>query len=242
MSHWEFCTECVSVAIFLVQFFSERSMHMDNWTCYYKRVETPCLYCFIETLVDVFTKRNRSVAMSRPNTSTSGEPRGLTFAEAYDLLHQHETRLEDGARRVWQCDDKNDESLQDSTSASSFSLARFLHVLFGIDNFDEETVLSWLEHLMFGTSLDSFVESFKRTHSSTVGSGVCGYVFKRMEPAYQCRTCGVDPTCIQCMRCFKNSDHRGHDTKMTHAGGGNVTVSSSIVFAHSIPQNVQSYF
>ncbi|KMS94299.1 hypothetical protein BVRB_022800, partial [Beta vulgaris subsp. vulgaris] len=42
------------------------------------------------------------------------------------------------------------------------------------------------------------------------------------EPAYQCSTCGVDPTCIQCASCFRRADHTGHDVKMTHAGGGGI--------------------
>lgn len=51
-------------------------------------------------------------------------------------------------------------------------------------------------------------------------TGVCGYIFQREEPAFICRTCGVDETCIQCPTCFQNSDHRGHDTRMTYSGGG----------------------
>lgn len=40
------------------------------------------------------------------------------------------------------------------------------------------------------------------------------------EAAYQCKTCGADDTCIQCMSCYKQSDHVGHETIMRHSGGG----------------------
>lgn len=37
---------------------------------------------------------------------------------------------------------------------------------------------------------------------------VCGRVFKMGEPTYSCRECGMDNTCVLCVDCFKNSDHR----------------------------------
>ena len=30
------------------------------------------------------------------------------------------------------------------------------------------------------------------------------------EPTYSCRDCGLDPTCVLCVDCFKNSEHGGH--------------------------------
>ena len=32
-------------------------------------------------------------------------------------------------------------------------------------------------------------------------------VFKMGEPTYSCRDCGLDPTCVLCVDCFKNSEH-----------------------------------
>jgi hypothetical protein len=43
------------------------------------------------------------------------------------------------------------------------------------------------------------------------GGGVCGYLFKRGDMAWNCRTCQQDATCVQCDACFRRSDHRGHD-------------------------------
>ena len=31
----------------------------------------------------------------------------------------------------------------------------------------------------------------------------CGKVFKIGEPTYSCRDCGLDPTCVLCVECFK---------------------------------------
>ncbi|EFA01832.1 E3 ubiquitin-protein ligase UBR2 [Tribolium castaneum] len=50
---------------------------------------------------------------------------------------------------------------------------------------------------------------------------VCGRVFKLGEPTYSCRECGMDNTCVLCVNCFKNSEHRFHKYKMgTSQGGG----------------------
>jgi len=75
----------------------------------------------------------------------------------------------------------------------------------------------WLDHLAFGANPD---ETRKEISSLSGGSAACAHVFKQNEPAYQCRTCGIDTTCVQCMACFKLSDHTGHEILMTHAGGG----------------------
>lgn len=39
---------------------------------------------------------------------------------------------------------------------------------------------------------------------------LCGRVFKVGEPTYSCRDCGMDPTCVLCSNCFKNSGHKNH--------------------------------
>ncbi|XP_067640703.1 E3 ubiquitin-protein ligase UBR1 [Eurosta solidaginis] len=49
---------------------------------------------------------------------------------------------------------------------------------------------------------------------------VCGKVFKTGEPTYCCRECGMDPTCVLCVNCFKQSAHRYHKYKMSTSGGG----------------------
>jgi E3 ubiquitin-protein ligase UBR2 len=33
---------------------------------------------------------------------------------------------------------------------------------------------------------------------------LCGRVFKSGEPTYSCRDCGLDPTCVLCVECFRN--------------------------------------
>ena len=39
----------------------------------------------------------------------------------------------------------------------------------------------------------------------------CGYVFKRGDIAWNCRTCQTDSTCVICDVCFRNSKHDGHE-------------------------------
>ena len=39
----------------------------------------------------------------------------------------------------------------------------------------------------------------------------CGYVFKRGDIAWNCRTCQADSTCVICDNCFRNSNHEGHE-------------------------------
>jgi hypothetical protein len=39
----------------------------------------------------------------------------------------------------------------------------------------------------------------------------CGYVFKRGDIAWNCRTCQTDSTCVICDSCFRNSNHEGHE-------------------------------
>lgn len=49
---------------------------------------------------------------------------------------------------------------------------------------------------------------------------VCGRVFKVGEPTYSCRECGMDSTCVLCVECFKQSEHRNHKYKMSTSSGG----------------------
>ena len=48
----------------------------------------------------------------------------------------------------------------------------------------------------------------------------CGKLFRMGEPTYSCRDCGHDPTCVLCVDCFKESEHRFHRYKMSTSSGG----------------------
>lgn len=50
-----------------------------------------------------------------------------------------------------------------------------------------------------------------RMSSLTVPTRPCGYVFRRGDIAWNCRTCQSDSTCVLCDTCFRESDHTGHD-------------------------------
>lgn len=49
---------------------------------------------------------------------------------------------------------------------------------------------------------------------------VCGKFFKVGEPTYNCRECGMDPTCVLCVTCFKESTHQNHKYKIATSSGG----------------------
>lgn len=49
---------------------------------------------------------------------------------------------------------------------------------------------------------------------------VCQHPFKRNDIVWVCRTCQADETCVLCHKCFKQSNHEGHDVAFYHAQAG----------------------
>lgn len=65
-----------------------------------------------------------------------------------------------------------------------------------------ETLFSPLEQFItLSTDPKSVFERLKQTDDPPK---LCGRVFKSGEPTYSCRDCGLDPTCVLCVDCFKN--------------------------------------
>ncbi|CAG9782491.1 unnamed protein product [Diatraea saccharalis] len=83
--------------------------------------------------------------------------------------------------------------------------------------FDEELATKLLIH-----PLEQFVwgSSDSAQPPPPRRSTLCGRVFKQGEPAYSCRECGMDNTCVLCVECFKVSAHRHHKYKMGQSSGG----------------------
>ncbi|XP_053616126.1 E3 ubiquitin-protein ligase UBR1 isoform X2 [Plodia interpunctella] len=83
-------------------------------------------------------------------------------------------------------------------------------------SFDEELasklLIQPMEQFVWGSS--------EGTQPPPRRSTLCGKVFKQGEPAYSCRECGMDNTCVLCVECFKVSAHRHHKYKMGQSGGG----------------------
>eukprot|EP00127_Corallochytrium_limacisporum_P003350 Clim_evm39s148 gene=Clim_evmTU39s148 len=73
--------------------------------------------------------------------------------------------------------------------------------------------------VMYGGDPDHVLAKIATAGNSS-DSGVCGHVFKNGEPGYMCKTCGYDDTCIVCVRCFRKSNHEGHNTFMVQTVGG----------------------
>lgn len=48
-------------------------------------------------------------------------------------------------------------------------------------------------------------------NNSSYTGGPCGYVFRRGDIAWNCRTCQTDATCVLCDQCFHESNHEGHE-------------------------------
>lgn len=74
-----------------------------------------------------------------------------------------------------------------------------------------------LEQLIWGADPEAALERLKASEHTP---SVCGRVFKNGEPTYCCRECGMDPTCVLCVSCFKQSSHRHHKYKMSTSHGG----------------------
>ncbi|KAI9318249.1 hypothetical protein BX666DRAFT_1936511 [Dichotomocladium elegans] len=47
----------------------------------------------------------------------------------------------------------------------------------------------------------------------------CGRVFRKGEPIYRCRDCGLDETCVLCSKCFHSSDHENHNVTVSISSG-----------------------
>ncbi|XP_015925189.1 E3 ubiquitin-protein ligase UBR2 [Parasteatoda tepidariorum] len=83
---------------------------------------------------------------------------------------------------------------------------------------EEEELFGPLEQFICGDeNVSSVFEQLKLLNDTP---SLCGKVFKSGEPTYSCRECGLDPTCVLCIVCFKNSEHRNHRYKMSTSGGG----------------------
>ncbi|TDG39200.1 hypothetical protein AWZ03_014378 [Drosophila navojoa] len=80
-----------------------------------------------------------------------------------------------------------------------------------------EEIINKLVEFMLGDNPKTALEKLRMEGNTAT---VCGKVFKNGEPTYSCRECGVDPTCVLCVNCFKRSAHRFHRYKMSSSGGG----------------------
>lgn len=56
-------------------------------------------------------------------------------------------------------------------------------------------------------------------YSESARGRPCGHVFGKGETVYRCRNCGTDETCVMCQKCYRASNHEGHDIVMSINGG-----------------------
>ncbi|KAK4308495.1 hypothetical protein Pmani_019811 [Petrolisthes manimaculis] len=87
--------------------------------------------------------------------------------------------------------------------------------------FDEEVaqkqLFDPLERFMCGGDPAEVYQMVKQLDNPP---SLCGRVFKNGDPTYGCRDCGMDPTCVLCADCFKNSAHSKHRYKISTSSGG----------------------
>ncbi|KAJ1526046.1 hypothetical protein ONE63_009213 [Megalurothrips usitatus] len=81
-------------------------------------------------------------------------------------------------------------------------------------NEHEKVLLQLLERFICGG------DDLKCMMDRLTSPPLCGRTLKMGEPAYSCKECGTDPTCVLCAYCFKNSVHQQHKYKM-HTSLGN---------------------
>ena len=49
---------------------------------------------------------------------------------------------------------------------------------------------------------------------------VCAKLITTTDTIAECLDCQADPSCIICMECFKNGNHKGHKVFFKKGGGG----------------------
>jgi len=102
-----------------------------------------------------------------------------------------------------------------------FSPKANMNCLQPYDHIEEEDV-----HNYFFNVLEKFLcngepqQVFASLSSLKDPPSQCGKVFKLGEVTYSCRDCAMDPTCVLCVHCFKNSEHGSHRYKMSTSSGG----------------------
>ena len=69
--------------------------------------------------------------------------------------------------------------------------------------------------LSVSVSPGAFFASLKQGSDQTR----CGRLFSSNEIVYRCATCGVDPTCVMCARCFDAKAHDGHEVTFYSSSG-----------------------
>ncbi|KAI9271943.1 hypothetical protein BDA99DRAFT_501414 [Phascolomyces articulosus] len=70
----------------------------------------------------------------------------------------------------------------------------------------------------------------------------CGYVFRKGEPIYRCRTCGLDDSSVFCSRCFHATNHDGHDVLFAVSQGSGGCCDCGDAEAWKIPLQCNIHF
>ncbi|XP_058109672.1 E3 ubiquitin-protein ligase PRT6-like [Magnolia sinica] len=110
----------------------------------------------------------------------------------------------------------NDEDVHEALQAAKIKSGGSLKGPSMKEQFRESFV--WLQWLMFEEEPRAFLKSLGK--GGLGQRGLCGAVLGRNNIAYRCRTCENDPTCVICVSCFQNGNHKDHDYSIVHTSGG----------------------
>ncbi|KAI2798556.1 E3 ubiquitin-protein ligase ubr1, partial [Blomia tropicalis] len=81
-----------------------------------------------------------------------------------------------------------------------------------------ERLLAPLEWFITGTS--NAKELLAKLKDVCPAPELCGKVFRGGEPIYNCRDCALDGTCVLCLECFKNGEHKNHRYRICQSSSG----------------------
>ncbi len=79
---------------------------------------------------------------------------------------------------------------------------------------------SFASNVSDGGNLVSVLKELADKTTGKLPTRPCGYVFKRGDMAWNCRTCQTDSTCVLCDSCFQASDHIGHEVSFHQSSPG----------------------
>ena len=72
-------------------------------------------------------------------------------------------------------------------------------------------------------------------HEAPVAKDYCGKTFEKGDIVYSCKDCGLDSTCVMCVECFKNTQHKDHDVSYHFSQGSGGCCDCGDLEAWKIP-------
>jgi len=160
------------------------------------------------------TKQEILSILNKPfesNHRLSGIP---TLVNLSDVTQEGESKLEDISSISL---DKNNLDI-----SKAFEALEYLSKDTQVELLVEHDTITALTSLITGQSHNSTEEALDSLAEvgTSIPRRVCQFPFKRNDIVWVCRTCQADETCVLCHKCYKQSNHEGHDVAFYHAQAG----------------------